>query len=46
MADEIGDIMFTLICLANSRGFDLDEVINGCLEKSRVLDGNRYEKIR
>ncbi|MBU0907134.1 MAG: nucleotide pyrophosphohydrolase [Nanoarchaeota archaeon] len=44
LADEIGDIMFTLICLANSHGFDLDDVMNRVLEKSRVRDKDRFEK--
>jgi len=45
MADEMGDIFFTLICLANSHNIDLDEVMNRVLEKSRVRDKDRYEKI-
>ncbi len=45
LADEIGDIIFTLICLANSHGMDLDEVMNRVLEKSRVRDKERYKKV-
>jgi NTP pyrophosphatase (non-canonical NTP hydrolase) len=45
LADEIGDIFFTLICLANSHDVDLDEVMGRVLEKSRVRDKDRYEKV-
>jgi len=42
--DEIGDIIFTLCCLANSQNIDLDEAIKRALEKSKVRDNDRYEK--
>jgi NTP pyrophosphatase (non-canonical NTP hydrolase) len=44
LGDEIGDIMFTLVCMANAHNFDLDEIMNRVLEKSRVRDKDRYEK--
>jgi len=44
LSDEIGDIMFTLICMANSHNIDLDEAMNRVLEKSKVRDKDRYVK--
>jgi len=44
LADEIGDVMFTLICLANSEGINLDEAMKRVIEKSRVRDGGRYTR--
>lgn len=44
LADELGDILFTLCCLANSQGIDLGEAFNRVMEKSRTRDKDRYEK--
>ena len=42
--DEVGDILFTLCCLANSQNIDLDKALEKALEKSKVRDRDRYEK--
>ncbi len=44
IGDEIADILFTVFCLANSQGIDLDESFGKVLEKIRVRDGDRFEK--
>ncbi|MEI6477550.1 MAG: nucleotide pyrophosphohydrolase [bacterium] len=44
MGDEIADIMFTLICIANAQDIDLDEAFDRCMEKVGVRDANRFEK--
>jgi len=44
LGDEIGDIIFALICLANSQGIDLDEVWKGIMDKCYVRDKDRFEK--
>ena len=44
MADEIGDIIFTLCCLANSKGIDLDEAFKKVMDKYYNRDNSRYEK--
>jgi NTP pyrophosphatase (non-canonical NTP hydrolase) len=44
MADEMGDIIFTLCCLANSKGIDLGEAFQKVIDKCYNRDGNRYEK--
>ena len=44
VGDEIADIIFTLCCLANSQGIDLDECFKRKLEKCYIRDNNRYER--
>ncbi len=44
MEDEIADIIFTLICLANSKGIDLDEAFQKVMDKCYSRDSDRYEK--
>ncbi len=42
--DEIGDIIFTLTCLANSLEIDLDETHSRTIDKLYGRDNDRYEK--
>lgn len=44
LADEIGDIIFTLCCLANSKGIDLDKAFQKVMDKYYNRDNSRYEK--
>jgi len=44
MEDEIADIIFTLICLANSQNIDLDEAFKKVMDKYYKRDNNRFEK--
>ena len=41
---EMGDIIFTLICLANSQGIDLDESWKEVIDKCYGRDKDRYER--
>ncbi len=34
-ADEMGDVLFALVCLANSTGVDLESALHGALGKYR-----------
>ena len=43
IGDEIGDLLFVLVCLANSLQIDLDETWKGLLEKLYVRDANRWK---
>jgi len=46
IGDEISDVIFTLICLANKEGIDLDQYFNTLIdEKCYIRDNNRYKKI-
>jgi len=42
--EEIGDILYTLICYANSNGLDLDRAMRKSFDKVIVRDKHRYDK--
>ncbi len=44
LEDEMGDIIFTLCCLANSQHIDLDEAWKRVMDKCYGRDKDRYEK--
>ncbi len=43
IGDEIADIFFTLICLANSLDIDLDEAFEKMMNKLNTRDRKRYK---
>lgn len=44
IGDELGDIFWALICLANSLQVDLDEALQRTLEKVTVRDSDRFKR--
>lgn len=44
MEEEIGDIIYTLICFANSHNINLDDAIQKSIDKVIVRDKDRYKK--
>ncbi len=44
VGDEISDIVFTVICLANSLNIDLDESFDKMMKKYGERDKDRWEK--
>ncbi|HLC50809.1 MAG TPA: nucleotide pyrophosphohydrolase [archaeon] len=44
LGEEIADVMFGLICLANSQKIDLDENFKKMMDKRYNRDAPRYEK--
>lgn len=44
LGDEMADIIFTLCCLANSKGINLEEAFKRVMDKSYARDNNRYER--
>jgi NTP pyrophosphatase (non-canonical NTP hydrolase) len=49
LADEMADVLFVLICLANQTGVDLTEALQKNLEKKTRRDAERHagnEKLR
>jgi len=42
LEEEMGDIIYTLICFANSNNIDLDKAIRKALNKVTKRDKNRY----
>lgn len=43
VGDEIADILFTLICLANSQDIDMDKSFDKMMKKIRTRDKDRYK---
>lgn len=44
LGDELADVMFVLICLANQTGIDLEEAMKKNLEKKTKRDSTRHKK--
>ncbi len=42
LADEMADVLFVLICLANQTGVDLEEALQRNLEKKTRRDADRH----
>ena len=42
--DELGDIIFTVVCLANSFNLNLDEAFRSKMDKCYGRDSERWEK--
>ncbi|HWK57061.1 MAG TPA: nucleotide pyrophosphohydrolase [Parapedobacter sp.] len=49
LADEMADVLFVLICLANQTGVDLSDALVKNLDKKQIRDADRHrnnEKLR
>jgi NTP pyrophosphatase (non-canonical NTP hydrolase) len=46
LADELADVLFVLICLANQTGIDLEKAFRKNLEKKTRRDAKRHRKNR
>lgn len=44
IADELGDLIFTICCLANSQKIDLDRAFGKAMDKCHHRDNNRFKK--
>ncbi len=44
MKEEMGDILFTLICIANSQSVNLQECLDEVIAKYNHRDRNRWER--
>ena len=42
--EEMGDVLFVLICMANSMEIDLQEAHDGVMEKFRTRDKDRWTR--
>ncbi|MGZ3755183.1 MAG: nucleotide pyrophosphohydrolase [Mucilaginibacter sp.] len=42
LADEMADVLFVLICLANQTGIDLTEALQKNMEKKSIRDADRH----
>ena len=43
LSDELADVMFVLICIANQTGVDLTSALQKNLEKKTARDGDRHQ---
>lgn len=46
LAEEMADVLWVLLCLANQTGVDLTEAFRQALEKKTVRDRDRFAPIR
>jgi NTP pyrophosphatase (non-canonical NTP hydrolase) len=44
LADELADVLFVLICIANQTGVDLTDALQKNLEKKSVRDATRHQE--
>jgi NTP pyrophosphatase (non-canonical NTP hydrolase) len=44
LADEMADVLFVLICLANQTGVDLTTALEKNIEKKSLRDATRHQK--
>ncbi len=44
LSDELADVMFVLICIANQTGIDLTEALEKNLKKKTERDGQRHQQ--
>lgn len=43
LADELADVLFVIICIANQTGIDLNQAFTKNLEKKTDRDGQRHK---
>ncbi|RZJ70077.1 MAG: pyrophosphatase [Flavobacterium sp.] len=43
LADEMADVLFVLVCLANQTGIDLTEALEKNLKKKSIRDADRHQ---
>jgi NTP pyrophosphatase (non-canonical NTP hydrolase) len=43
LADEMADVLFVLVCLANQTGINLEEAIQKNFEKKNIRDKDRHQ---
>lgn len=44
LEEEIGDILFSLTCIANSNNMDLDKIMDSKMDKVYGRDNNRFQR--
>ncbi len=44
LADELADVLYTVLCLANSQGIALDEPLQRAIAKLETRDVGRFKK--
>ncbi len=44
MAEELADVLFVILCMANEQGIDLGKALDAVMEKYRTRDGDRWAR--
>ncbi|MBS1598926.1 MAG: nucleotide pyrophosphohydrolase [Bacteroidetes bacterium] len=44
LADELADVLWVLMCIANQTGIDLTEALTKNLQKKNIRDGERHRE--
>jgi len=44
LEEEVGDLLFVLVCFANSQKIELDQALTSVIEKFNVRDRNRWTR--
>ena len=44
LGEELADVLFVLLCMANEQGIDLEEALQGVLQKYRRRDSGRWAR--
>ncbi len=44
LADELADVLFVIICLANQTGIDLDKALQDNMQKKTTRDFDRHQQ--
>ena len=44
MAEELADVLFVILCIANEQGIDLDQAFDGVMKKYHTRDGERWAR--
>ena len=44
LAEELADVLFVILCMANEQGIDLEEAFERVQEKYRARDGYRWAR--
>ncbi len=44
LAEELADVLFVILCMANEQGIDLDQAFDGVMDKYRARDGQRWAR--
>ncbi len=44
MAEELADVLFVILCMANEQGIDLEQAFDKVMEKYRTRDGKRWTR--
>ncbi len=45
LAEEMADIVFAVLCLANREGIDMEKALEQVIRKAKTRDANRFSKL-